>query len=210
MTTPSSGFAPPTYTQVPNELFAMLPDLSHGELCILLAIIRETFGWHRPTCKLSLSQLQQLTGLSRPTVVATLRQCLDRGLIQRHADNDSYRYSLVIDTEAVKKVDHPQLNDLTTPSKITLPPLVKSFNYHDHDPAQHNAPNEAPKERSKERSKESRRNDAVASLQLGAIAPEQPEETDNADRITSDQQTLPISDSEPPPPSSESLIGNVC
>ena len=41
-----SGFQAPNFTQTPNDLFDIyLADLGHAELRVLLAVIRETYGW---------------------------------------------------------------------------------------------------------------------------------------------------------------------
>lgn len=58
-----SAFEPNT-TQVPNYVFALIPNLSEAELKVLLAVVRKTYGWHKDADKISVSQLEKMTGLS--------------------------------------------------------------------------------------------------------------------------------------------------
>lgn len=59
------GFRPPEYTMTPNKFFdELLPELGYAELKVLLCIFRQTFGWHRPTVKMSVRKIAKATGLS--------------------------------------------------------------------------------------------------------------------------------------------------
>ena len=108
----------PNSTQVPDRLFdELLPDLSLGELRVLLYIIRRTFGFQRREDKVSLTQLtrgitrkngkvlDRGTGLHRETVTAALRSLEDKGLIasnrreSRKNGNLSSNYRLCLDSE---------------------------------------------------------------------------------------------------------------
>jgi DNA replication protein DnaD len=113
----------PNYTQAPNVFFdEMMPEIDTlSELKVVLAIIRQTFGWHKNEDELSLSRLEDLTGLSRPSVIVGTEAALNRGVIQRRAQGNSFVYSLV-----VKDVD--QLSPLTSDSKDALPEVVKPLN----------------------------------------------------------------------------------
>ncbi|MEZ4581563.1 MAG: hypothetical protein R3A10_07990 [Caldilineaceae bacterium] len=44
----------------------MISEMGEAELRVALVIMRETFGWHRESKQMSLSYLQQATGMSRP------------------------------------------------------------------------------------------------------------------------------------------------
>lgn len=125
------GVDKPNYTQVPNLLIEdLMIHMSEAELKVTLAISRQTFGYHRDRIKLSLSALQELTGLSRPTVVKGINEGIARGTITRtaHADG-SYVYELMINGDCasaskesllVNKVDQE-------PSKESLPRVVKNI-----------------------------------------------------------------------------------
>lgn len=88
------GFASPSFTQVPDELFdALMPTLSDCELRVLLYIVRRTFGFKRETDAISLSQmvsgiatrdgkvLDHGTGLSKATVARGLAGLRAKGVI---------------------------------------------------------------------------------------------------------------------------------
>lgn len=60
----------PNYTQTPNIFFdKIMKTLNESETKVLLAIIRKTFGWQKIRDKISLTQLQELTGFSRQGVL---------------------------------------------------------------------------------------------------------------------------------------------
>ena len=136
----------PNYTQVPNAIFELMADkdagLTEKELKVLLAIARKTFGWHKKRDKISLTQLEQLTSLSRPSVVAGLESAIERGIIRRTPDSNDKRggvfYELIVedidpsaqltskDFELVNNSN--QLKELTRTSKDFEPELVKNLN----------------------------------------------------------------------------------
>ena len=59
----------PNTTQMPNVLLdVVMPRLSGSALKVLLAIVRQTYGFQRESSKLSFNYLQRLTGLSRDAV----------------------------------------------------------------------------------------------------------------------------------------------
>jgi phage replication O-like protein O len=74
---------PPNYTQLPNVLLDAMCELSDAELRVALAICRKTFGWHKERDTLSLSQLEQVTGRSRPSTIAGVNGLIERGWIER-------------------------------------------------------------------------------------------------------------------------------
>ena len=99
----------PNYTQFPNALIALMPEMREAELKVTLAIARKTFGWHKDEDELSLSQLMKLTGLSKQGVINGIENGIKRGTISRRTFGDSFKYSLVvneIDT-VVNAVDRP-------------------------------------------------------------------------------------------------------
>lgn len=115
------GYDSPNYTQIPNVfLDKQMPKIkSLAELKVVLAVMRQTFGWQKKADRLSLTQLIKLTGLSRPSTNEGVKQALAHGILDREEVGDSFRYWLV-----VKKLNH--LEDLG--SKDTLPEVVKKLN----------------------------------------------------------------------------------
>lgn len=89
---------PPNYTQCPNSfLDADLPQItSLAELKITLAIMRQTFGYHKNEDELSISRLVELTGLHRDSVIEGVKLALARGTVSRRKSGQTYLYSLQV------------------------------------------------------------------------------------------------------------------
>lgn len=96
-------FEGPNYTQAPNEfLDAILPEIDTlGELKVTIAIIRQTFGWHRKSAGLTLTKLEKLTGLRREAVNNGVAAAMERGYVTREKEGRSFCYALNVgpDTE---------------------------------------------------------------------------------------------------------------
>lgn len=74
----------PNYTQTPNDLFDhWLPFLKEGELKVLMVIMRKTFGFHKDSDKISISQLMHYTGLSEATVLSSIKSLIQMGLVRK-------------------------------------------------------------------------------------------------------------------------------
>jgi len=117
------GYDGPNYTQTPNLfLDDHLPKMGCAETKVVLAVIRQTFGWHKQQDRISISQFESLTGLSRQGVVNGIEDALERGIIQRHSSGNGYVYSLV-----VNEVDHQGegvVNDVDQGSQRSRPKVV--------------------------------------------------------------------------------------
>lgn len=90
------GFASPTTTPVPDQLFdELLYHLSPTEIVVLLYIIRRTYGFKKQSDNISLNQmvngittkegkvLDRGTGLSKATVARSLNSLEEKGVITR-------------------------------------------------------------------------------------------------------------------------------
>jgi len=74
----------PNYTQTPNVFFDdWMKILSPGEFKVLMCINRKTFGWHKTEDSISLSQIVEMSGLSKSGVVRSLSALESRKLIER-------------------------------------------------------------------------------------------------------------------------------
>lgn len=116
------GFALPNYTQTPNALFDLMPQMNNQELRVTLAIIRKTKGWHKQEDELSISQLMELTGLSRQGVVNGTRRALERGTVYRKPAGRSFVYGLIVNVVDQAKEDVS--TSLTNDSQRRLPKSV--------------------------------------------------------------------------------------
>lgn len=103
----AKNFVAPNHTQTPNIFFDdSLPKIkSFAELKVILAIVRQTFGWHKPDDRISISQLVKLTGLTRQGVVNGVARALEDGFLDRQPVGQSFTYSLKV----VNEVDQFQV-----------------------------------------------------------------------------------------------------
>lgn len=97
----------PNFTQVPNCFFdEIMPQLGHAEIKCLLYIIRRTYGFHRSSDRISLSQfesgisgLDKGTGLAKKNIYKALETLVDKNVIKKVMINNINSYSLVINDD---------------------------------------------------------------------------------------------------------------
>ena len=58
-----SGFKAPNYTQIPNDYFDLVMEMTEAENKVLAALLRATLGYHRDEIKLSIRELARITRL---------------------------------------------------------------------------------------------------------------------------------------------------
>jgi phage replication O-like protein O len=116
--------APDSYTKIPNALLDHIADLSEAELRIMLVIARKTIGWQKECDLISLTQFEQLTGLSRPSVNATLKLLIERGAVEQTGTGKRGVKCYRLSERLVNSVN--QLSRAT--SKLSEPVLVNSVN----------------------------------------------------------------------------------
>ena len=92
-------YKPPTYTQVPNLLLDNhVQKMSKAELKIILATCRKTFGWQKGKDRISYTQFEKLTGLSRASVQEGIKQAMEHGYLRRYQVRNGFEYALAIDS----------------------------------------------------------------------------------------------------------------
>jgi len=117
----------PNFTAIPNVLLDdHMADMKEAELRITLAIARKTFGWHKSADQLSLSQLMELTGLSRQGVINGVEAGIKRGTINKKPAGQTFIYSLVVnETDQSKKpTSQPSRLELVNEVDQSPPKLV--------------------------------------------------------------------------------------
>ncbi|MFH5833188.1 replication protein [Halalkalibaculum sp. DA384] len=83
------------YTKVPNFIIEdLMADLRGGELKVAIAICRKTFGFHKKTDGIALSQIMDLTGLTKKTVIDSLRSLVKKKVIRKSISSTPYQYSI--------------------------------------------------------------------------------------------------------------------
>ena len=102
MDSPKPGFEKPNHTQTPNTFFdESLKDIkSLCELKVMLVVIRKTFGWQKRRERISLSQLEGCTGLTRQGVQKGVKLAVEHGFIERQAVGQGFYYSLVLGNDS--------------------------------------------------------------------------------------------------------------
>lgn len=80
----------PNFTQTPNDLFDhWLPFLGEVELKVLLVIMRKTFGWHKVRDKISISQLEKLTGSTPTNIGKAIKSLISKGVILKQVTGEN-------------------------------------------------------------------------------------------------------------------------
>jgi phage replication O-like protein O len=90
------------YTPIANEILEHLVKipLLGSEFQVLFFIIRKTYGYHKKDDRISLTQFEKGTGLSRPTVVKTLKNLMARNMVVKiYLPDENKGYSFVKDHE---------------------------------------------------------------------------------------------------------------
>jgi phage replication O-like protein O len=103
----------PNVTAVPNILFdRVFLNLRPGALRVLLAVVRLTYGWQKVSDRISYTQLQKVTGLSREGVRQAMKELGDMLTIKpgaRGRGANEYSLNINISTgELVRKVDQSE------------------------------------------------------------------------------------------------------
>ena len=95
------AYEQPNYTQTPNAFFdEHLPEMGFAELKVVCFAMRKTFGWHKEDDRISLSQFVKGTGLSKRGVIDGIEAAMQRGVMHRKKDGQSYRYSLAVSSRS--------------------------------------------------------------------------------------------------------------
>ena len=126
----------PNSFQVPNAFVdEVLNQISDAAAKMYLIICRKTRGWFKEFDSISLSQFQEISGKSRPTVTKALAELIQVGLVIE-CDSTIHGNSYKLNDECVVgwKMSFPSKNILlgeskASASKKSLPVIVKKFNY---------------------------------------------------------------------------------
>lgn len=86
----------PNYTQLPNSVLDNMSEFSDAELRVVLLACRQTFGWQRERAKLSVSFFAKGTGMSGQGVSNAIKSLLEKNLIERFTDGDSFAYQVTV------------------------------------------------------------------------------------------------------------------
>lgn len=161
------GFKVVNSTPVPDDVFDVIaPELEHGELRVLLYIIRRTFGFKKQSDHISLNQLvegirkrdgevlDRGAGVSKSTAVRAVKGLIEKGIIVAARNSSPDRgyeattYSLRFQDEAAPPLSHHRTRGLShddTRASATIEhPLVSPRNIQ-HDSKQHDSKQQQPR-----------------------------------------------------------------
>ena len=102
-----AGFQSPNYTQIPNDYFELITEMTTAESRVLAVLLRSTFGYHRDEVKLSIRQMARLTKLSPQSVMEGAKRLEVRELIERtvsETSTTSWRVLVNSDTGLYQKI----------------------------------------------------------------------------------------------------------
>lgn len=122
------------YTETPNFIYDLMPEMKEAEIKVVMVVVRKTIGWHTERVSLRKVDFENLTGLSGPSVVNGIKAALERGIIEREPDGDSYSYWITEpcnEVDAVKNFNQEIPNEesnIDDLGKKSLPSAVKNFN----------------------------------------------------------------------------------
>lgn len=71
------------YTKTPNVILEAMPSMTHVEAKLTAVLIRHTFGWHTPECKLTWDEMVALAGLSKGSIAKAMDEVERRGFFMR-------------------------------------------------------------------------------------------------------------------------------
>ena len=115
------------YVKIANELIEQLARLylSGNEWRVVLVVIRKTYGWNKKTDKISLTQFQELTKLSRPSVVRALKKLVAKQILVAKQQPFINEYGLnKLYKEWTSSYTDTSSRFATTPSSYTATTLV--------------------------------------------------------------------------------------
>jgi phage replication O-like protein O len=101
----SASYVP--HWQFPHYLNEHIPAMRHSVLLIVMAVCRQTLGWHKAEDTISYSQFAQLTGLCRQAISDAIQDAIRDGYITRRRSGSSYAYQLVIPDTARREKQPP-------------------------------------------------------------------------------------------------------
>ena len=119
-----SGFQAPNYTQVPNDYFDLIMDMTISEIKVLSALLRGTLGYHRNDVDMTIRQMARTCHIDPKSVMAGAVRLEERGLISRTVGKNTTvtKWTVVIDEpklweKIVKTVGNGQEENQSLPLK---------------------------------------------------------------------------------------------
>ena len=136
------GFRSPRYTQVPDEAFdVLMARLTPAEFKVMMYIIRRTFGFHKPSDAISLSQivsgvhtrdgraLDHGTGLSKAGAIKAIQGLVSKGvLLTERQPRGGHRFDATV--YRLRLLDAPEQTPVHSVDSVAPPKAVHSVDSH--------------------------------------------------------------------------------
>lgn len=118
------------WTKTPNFIYDLMPQMKEAELKVVLAVARQTSGWQRDRAKMRMADLKDETGLSHPSVNTGIKAAMERGILGRDVNGESFVYWLIDpeDTSVTVKIFNTEEAAETVESQNSLQSDVKNLN----------------------------------------------------------------------------------
>ena len=111
----------PNYTQLPNAVLEAMSEMGNAEFKVVMAICRLTFGYHVKTTRAKLQKLQDMTGLSKQSVISGAKIAEEKGIITKIKDGGVTQWKVnLLDSDKNEKV-----KKLDPKGKVTRQPSIK-------------------------------------------------------------------------------------
>ena len=109
------------YTKIPNLILdEWMKNMHASSFTVLMAICRKTLGWQKESDNISLTQIQELTGLTRPVVIKAIKELTNKELIIKNQDRKINNYRLNISKDFLP-MQNGIVNNINQTSKENLP-----------------------------------------------------------------------------------------
>jgi len=108
------------FTKIANEVFEELVKtaLLGSEFQICFFVIRKTYGFNKKEDRISLTQFEKGTNLSRPTVVKSLKNLVSRNILKR-SESLIYKFNKDYESWVVNTALLVKHNDATSKDRFT-------------------------------------------------------------------------------------------
>lgn len=113
------------FTRIPNHLFdEWMKTMQASSFIVLMAICRKILGWNKESDNISLSQIEEITGLTRPVVIKAIKDLTKRKLIIKDQSGKINNYSLNISKENLP-IQNEIVNNINHDGKENLPIIAE-------------------------------------------------------------------------------------
>ncbi len=108
----------PNFTQVPNVLLdEFMSQVDSDTFKVLMVICRKIYGYHKDSDRISLSQLQNISGLSRKMVKKAIRILIERKvlyILENETRTHARRYTLILSENSTWIPQEPSVDPVGT------------------------------------------------------------------------------------------------